>query len=105
MAVVTGHHDAVRELRPVPRARFFFAGERLELDILVAGIFGEAPQVRVGGFCGVHAGEWGRAGRSAAEGGGRSAIEKAIRECVHRRCRPKKRKSGTTGDYYQKKIR
>ena len=68
MAVVTGHHDAVRELRPEPRARFPLAGERLELDILVAGIFGEAPQVGVGGFYGVHAGVWGRAGRLAAEG-------------------------------------
>ena len=69
MAVVTGHHDAVRELRPVPRARLLFAGERLELDILVAGIFGEAPQGAVGGFCGVHAGEWGRAGTLSGRGG------------------------------------
>jgi len=58
MAVVPGHPDAIRELRPVPRARFFFAGERLELDILVAGIFSEAPQVGViEGICRVHAGE------------------------------------------------
>ena len=67
MAVVPGHHDAVRELRPVPRARFLFAGERRELDILVAGIFGEAPQAGVKGFCGVHAGEWGRAGERAED--------------------------------------
>ena len=66
MAGDAGHHDAVRELRPVPRACFFFAGERLEPDILVAGIFGEAPQVRVKGFCGLHAGEWGRAGDEEA---------------------------------------
>jgi hypothetical protein len=31
----------------------FFAGERREPDILVAGVFGEAPQVRVKGFYGV----------------------------------------------------
>ena len=68
MAVVPGHHDAVRELRPVPRARFFFAGEQLELDVFVAGIFSEAPQVGVKGFCGVHAGEWGRVGRSVGRG-------------------------------------
>ena len=45
MAGGAGHHDAVRELRPVPRACFLFAGERLELEVLIAGIFGEAPQV------------------------------------------------------------
>jgi len=71
MAVIPGHHHAVRELRPVTRARFLFAGERLELDILVAGIFGEAPQVCVKGFCGVHAGEWGRAGYEEAVWAGR----------------------------------
>jgi len=67
MAVVPGHHDAVRELRPVPRARLLFAGERRQLDIIVAGIFSEAPQVGVGGFCGVHAGEWGRGGSEWGE--------------------------------------
>ena len=66
MAVIPGHHDAVRELRPVPRACFFFAGERLELDVFVAGIFSEAPQVGVDGICGLHAGEWGRAGDEEA---------------------------------------
>ena len=70
MAVLPGHHNALRELRPVPRARFLFAGERLELDVFVAGIFSETPQVCVKGFCGVHAGVWGRAGRSVVEGGG-----------------------------------
>ena len=78
MVVVPGHHDAVRELRPVPRARLLFAGERLELHVFVAGIFGEAPQVGVGGGWGVHAGEWGRAGRSAAEGGGESVASKEV---------------------------
>jgi len=73
VAVIPGHHDAVRELGPVPRARILFAGERLELDILVAGIFSEAPQVCVKGFCGVHADEWGRAGRSAERGAEQSA--------------------------------
>ena len=63
MAVVPGHHDAVREFRPVPRARLFLAGERLELDVFVAGIFGKAPQVRVKGFCGVElSGKDGRPG-------------------------------------------
>ena len=71
MAVVPGHHDAVRELRPVSRARAFFAGERLELDIFVAGIFGEAPQVSVKGFCGVHGAAWGRAGYEEAVWAGR----------------------------------
>ena len=71
MAVVPGHHDAVRKLRPVPRALFPFAGERLELEVFVAGVFGEAPQVCVKGFCGVHAGAWGRAGYERAVGAGR----------------------------------
>jgi hypothetical protein len=77
MAVVAGHHDAVRELRPVPRARFFFAGERRQLDVFVAGIFGEAPQVGVGGFCGVHADKWGRGGSDGGvrAGKNRSSIE------------------------------
>jgi hypothetical protein len=35
------------ELRPEPRARLSFAGERRQPDILVAGIFSEAPQVGV----------------------------------------------------------
>ena len=74
---------AVRELRPVPRARLLFAGERLELDVLVAGVFGEAPQAGVKGFFRVHAAAWGRAGRSAAAGGGESAIDKAGRESDH----------------------
>ena len=69
MAVVPGHHHAVRELRPVPRARLFLAGERLELEVLVAGIFGEAPQVGVDGVYGVHAGEWRRAGLLSDRGG------------------------------------
>jgi len=69
MAGGPGHHDAVRELRPVPRARFLFAGEGLELYVFVAGIFGEAPQVWVNGVCGVHAGEWGRAGTLSGRGG------------------------------------
>ena len=68
MAGGAGHHDAVRELRPVPRARLLLAGERLKLDILVAEIFGEAPQVGVGGFCGVHMAEWGRVGHSVEWG-------------------------------------
>ena len=62
MAGGPGHHDAVRELRPVPWARLLFAGERRELDILIAGIFSEAPQVRVNGFCRIHAGELGQVG-------------------------------------------
>jgi hypothetical protein len=83
MAVGPGHHDAVRELRTEPRARFLLAGERLELDIFVAGIFGKAPQAGVKGFCGVHAGEWGRAGRSVAEGGGPACSDQGERtgEC------------------------
>jgi len=69
MAVIPRHHDAVRELRPVPRARFLFTGERLELDILVAGIFSEAPQVGVGGFCGVVlSGKGGRPGTRRSQG-------------------------------------
>jgi hypothetical protein len=68
MAVVAGHLHAVRELRTEPRARLLLAGKRLELDVFVAGIFSEARQAGVGGFCGVHAGEWGRAGRSAERG-------------------------------------
>jgi len=84
VAIVPRHLHAVWELFPVPRARFFFARERLEQDVLVAGIFGEAPQAGAGGFCGVHAGAWERAGRSAAEGGGGSAIDKAGRESNHR---------------------
>jgi hypothetical protein len=62
MAVVPGHHDAVRELGLVPRVRFLFAGGRRQPDILITGIFSKAPQAGVGGFCGVHAGKWGRAG-------------------------------------------
>jgi hypothetical protein len=84
MAVLAGHHDAVRELPPVPRARFLFAGERFELDKFVAGIFSEAPQVGVRGFCGVHAGEWGRAVCSVVEGGGKSAINEAGRNNFRR---------------------
>jgi len=71
MAGGPGHHDAVREFRPVPRARFLFAGERWQPDILIAGIFSKAPQVGVKGFCGVHAGEWGRAGFEEVVGAGR----------------------------------
>ena len=71
MAVVAGHHDAVRELRPVPRARFLSAGERRQLDILIAGVFSETPQVGLKGFCGVHAAAWGRAGFEGAVGAGR----------------------------------
>jgi len=85
MAVVPGHHHAVRELRPVSRARLFLAGERFKLDIFVAGIFSEAPQVGVKGFCGVHAGVWGRAGRSAAEGGGPACSNQGRAVGVHRR--------------------
>ena len=85
-AVVPGHLHAVRELGLVPRARFFFAWEWLELHVFVAGIFGEAPQVCViDGDCRVHASEWGRAGRSAEEGGGRNAIDETGRENVQRR--------------------
>ena len=75
MAVVAGHHNAVRELRPVPRARLFLAGERLELEVLVAGIFSEAPQVCVKGFCGGHAGEWGRAEHAVVWNNGRDKNE------------------------------
>ena len=74
MAVPAGHPDAVRELRPVPRARFLSAGERRQADIVAAGIFSKAPQAGIiEGICRVHAGEWGWAGHSAAAGGGRSA--------------------------------
>ena len=70
MTVVPGHLHAVRKLRPVPRARFFLARERLELDIFVAGVFSEAPQVGVKGFCGVAlSGEGGRTTRSDQGGG------------------------------------
>jgi hypothetical protein len=62
MAVPAGHHDAVRELRPVPRARFFFAGERRQPDVVIAGIFSETPELGIKGWCRVHAGTWGRAG-------------------------------------------
>ena len=70
MAVPPRHPDAIRELRPVSRARFFPAGERLELHIFIAGIFSETPQAGVleGGWL-EHAGERVRAGRSADEGG------------------------------------
>jgi len=86
MAVVPGHHDAVREFRPVPRARFFFARERLELYVFVAGIFGEAPLVGVKEFCGIHAGEWGRAGYEAAVRAGRhAAIELGGRRATAQR--------------------
>lgn len=71
MTVVPGHHDAVRELRPVSRARFLFTGKRRQPDILIAGIFSEAPQVGIKGFCGVHAAAWGRAGFEGAVGAGR----------------------------------
>jgi len=71
MAVVPGYPDAVRELRPVPRARFLFAGERRQADILIAGTFSEAPQVGVKGFCGIHAAAWGWAGFEGALGAGR----------------------------------
>ena len=72
MAVVPGHHDAVRELRPVPRARFFSAGERREPDVFVAGIFSEAPQAGIIDGCWrVHVEEWGRAGYEGEEGAGR----------------------------------
>jgi hypothetical protein len=50
MAVLPGHHDAVRELRLVPRARFFFAGELRQQDILIAGIFSETPYVGLEGL-------------------------------------------------------
>jgi hypothetical protein len=74
MAVVAGHHDAVRELRPVPRARLLFAGERRQAHVLIAGIFSKAPQVRVEGFCGVHAGEWGRAEYEGEVGAGQRPL-------------------------------
>ena len=50
MAVGAGHHNALREFRPVPRTRFLFTGERRQLDILVAGIFSETPYVGIKGF-------------------------------------------------------
>ena len=72
MAVVPGHPDAIRELRPVPRARFLPAQERREPDIFIAGIFGEAPQAGViEGICRVHVVEWGRAGYEGDERAGR----------------------------------
>ena len=71
MAVLTGHPDAVRELRPEPRARFFFAGKCRQADVFVAGIFGETPKVGIKGFCRVHAAEWGRTGFEGLEGAGR----------------------------------
>ena len=57
MAVPPRHPDAVRELRPVSRARLLPARKRLELNIVIAGIFSEAPQAGVKGFSGVHTGE------------------------------------------------
>jgi len=81
MAVPPRYPDAVRELRPVPRARFLLAGERGQADIVIARVFGEAPQVRVlSGIRGVtFAGKWGRAGRSAAAGGGRELEPELIK--------------------------
>ena len=66
MTVVLGHHDAMRELDTVPRARFLFAGERRQPDILIAGIFSETPQAGIKGFYRVHGAAWGRAGYEEA---------------------------------------
>lgn len=74
MTVSAGHHDAVRELRPVPRARFLFAGERRQPDILIAGIFSETPQAGIDSLFRIHAGEWGRAGFEGVVGAGRRCL-------------------------------
>lgn len=70
MAVVAGHLHAVQEPGPVPRACLLLAREWREPGILVAGIFSEASQVCIKGFCGVHAGEWGAVDRLAGFGRG-----------------------------------
>lgn len=70
MAVIAGHHDAVRELRPVPRARFLFVGEGRQPDILIARIFSETPQAGIKGFWRIHAALWERAGFEGVVGAG-----------------------------------
>jgi len=68
MTVGAGHHHAVRELRPVPRACIFFTGKWREAHVVAAGIFSEAPQAGIIDGCWrVHVEEWGRAGYEGEE--------------------------------------